>query len=187
MKRLFCIGDSNTWGYDPRSFFGGRYPEEIRWTGILKRHGYDAVNLGANGARIPEERDYPYLLRTLSSFEPKDLCFLLLGSNNLLEGESADQAALKMKRLLQFLLSHHFSLLLGAPVVMKPGAWVEGDEMIRQSRCLAELYAGIARECGIPFADSRDWNVDLAFDGVHFSEKGHQVFARGLCSVLETL
>lgn len=28
--RLLCCGDSNTYGYDPRSFFGDRYPKESR-------------------------------------------------------------------------------------------------------------------------------------------------------------
>ena len=26
---LLCYGDSNTYGFDPRSYFGGRYPAEI--------------------------------------------------------------------------------------------------------------------------------------------------------------
>ena len=25
---LLCYGDSNTYGFDPRSYFGGRYPAE---------------------------------------------------------------------------------------------------------------------------------------------------------------
>ena len=29
---LLCYGDSNTYGFDPRSYFGGRYPAEVRWT-----------------------------------------------------------------------------------------------------------------------------------------------------------
>ena len=28
--RIACLGDSNTYGYDPHSPFGGRYPYEIR-------------------------------------------------------------------------------------------------------------------------------------------------------------
>ncbi len=187
MKRLFCIGDSNTWGYDPRSYFGSQYPEDIRWTGILKRSGIETVNLGANGACIPEARDFPFLLRTLSSFEEGDRCFLLLGSNNLLEGERAETAALKMKALIQYLLEHQFTLLLGAPVIMKSGAWVEGPAVIEASERLVELYEQLAAECGIPFADSRSWNVGLTFDGVHFSEEGHKAFAKGLLSTLASL
>ena len=30
-RRLLCYGDSNTYGYDPRSYLGGRYPDSIRW------------------------------------------------------------------------------------------------------------------------------------------------------------
>ena len=51
MRRIFCIGDSNTWGYDPRSYVGGRYPGMCRWTGRLS--GWEIVNDGINGARIP--------------------------------------------------------------------------------------------------------------------------------------
>ena len=33
--RMLCYGDSNTYGYDPRGFFGDRYPAECRWVDIL--------------------------------------------------------------------------------------------------------------------------------------------------------
>jgi len=31
MRKLILFGDSNTYGYDPRGFLGGRYPEKVRW------------------------------------------------------------------------------------------------------------------------------------------------------------
>lgn len=43
--KILCIGDSNTYGYDPRSFFGDRYPEDVRWTdnlGACERTGFRA-------------------------------------------------------------------------------------------------------------------------------------------------
>ena len=33
--KLACLGDSNTWGYDGRSYWGERFPREVRWTGRL--------------------------------------------------------------------------------------------------------------------------------------------------------
>ena len=33
--RLLCFGDSNTYGYDPRSYLGGRYGETVRWPCLL--------------------------------------------------------------------------------------------------------------------------------------------------------
>ncbi len=35
MKNVLCFGDSNTYGYDPRSYFGGRYDADSRWVDIL--------------------------------------------------------------------------------------------------------------------------------------------------------
>ncbi len=30
-----CFGDSNTYGYDSRGYFGGRYDPDSRWVDIL--------------------------------------------------------------------------------------------------------------------------------------------------------
>ena len=38
-RRLLCYGDSNTYGYDPRSYLGGRYPQSVRWTALLRDMG----------------------------------------------------------------------------------------------------------------------------------------------------
>ena len=44
--KILCFGDSNTYGYDPRGYFGGRYDD--RWPEVLAAlTGWDVVNLGA--------------------------------------------------------------------------------------------------------------------------------------------
>ena len=42
MKRILTYGDSNTWGFDPETWGSvpmtlERYPEDIRWTGLLQK------------------------------------------------------------------------------------------------------------------------------------------------------
>ena len=32
---VICFGDSNTYGYDPHGYFGGRYDADSRWVDIL--------------------------------------------------------------------------------------------------------------------------------------------------------
>lgn len=32
-----CFGDSNTYGYDPRGYFGDRYGAEDRWPDLLAK------------------------------------------------------------------------------------------------------------------------------------------------------
>ncbi|WP_243416839.1 hypothetical protein [Pseudoflavonifractor capillosus] len=33
--KVICFGDSNTFGYDLQSYFGGRYDGDDRWVDIL--------------------------------------------------------------------------------------------------------------------------------------------------------
>ena len=47
MREIMCFGDSNTYGYIPGG--EGRYPWEVRWTGIL------ADRLYQEGIRVTEE------------------------------------------------------------------------------------------------------------------------------------
>ena len=47
---VICFGDSNTYGYDPRGYFGGRYDTDCRWVDILAAEtGWDISNMGQNG------------------------------------------------------------------------------------------------------------------------------------------
>ena len=45
---------------------------------------------------------------------------------------------------------------------------------------LAEEYKLLAETLNIPFVDTRHWNIELTFDGVHFAEEGHHTFAEKL-------
>ncbi len=65
--QILCFGDSNTYGYDPRGFFGDRYGAEDRWVDLLaKQTGHEIINAGANG-------------RSLTFSEAKELKSLLPG------------------------------------------------------------------------------------------------------------
>ena len=56
--KLWCFGDSNTYGYDPCGFFGGRYA--VPWPALLaEKTGFQVINDGKNGRMIPErEREF---------------------------------------------------------------------------------------------------------------------------------
>ena len=87
MVRILCFGDSNTYGYDPRGFFGDRYGAEDRWVDLLaKQTGHEIINAGANGREIPRS---PYALRLLTQQQEVDIFLAMLGTNDLLQGASA--------------------------------------------------------------------------------------------------
>ena len=176
--RILCFGDSNTYGYDPRGFFDARYGAEDRWVDLLaKQTGYDCINAGANGRQIPRN---PYALRLLTEHAPVDFFLVMLGTNDLLQGASAKEAATRMEAFLTPLLPHCQQILLVAPPPMKRGAWVPSDALVTESIYLAEEYKLLAEKVNIPFVDTRNWNIELTFDGVHFTEAGHHVFAENL-------
>lgn len=80
-KQIMCIGDSNTWGYDPRGFGGGRYPAAMRWTARLdSQPGWVIHNLGENGREIPHSAFALRLLeQQLDALAPFDGICLMLG------------------------------------------------------------------------------------------------------------
>ena len=51
---VICFGDSNTYGYDPRTWLGDRYAPDSRWVDLLAAEtGWTVYNMGENGRQIP--------------------------------------------------------------------------------------------------------------------------------------
>ena len=193
-RRLLCYGDSNTYGYDPRSYLGGRYPESIRWPALLREYGWEVCNEGENGRSIPQRvREIDMAIQTLCRMEA-DILTVMLGSNDLLQpfSPSARECAVRMERFLAALLhaggwEKSREILLIAPPPMALGDWVQNEKTTAASRRLAECYEDTARLLNIGFADAGSWGIDLAYDGVHFSEMGHLAFAKGINKALSAL
>lgn len=173
--RILCFGDSNTYGYDPRGFLGDRYHARDRWVDLLATQtGHEIINAGANGREIPKN---PCTFRFSEELNPYDILLVMLGTNDLLQGASAKEAATRMEAFLTPLLPHYKQILLVTPPPMKRGTWVPTDELVAESIRLAENYQLLAEKLHIPFVDTRHWNIELTFDGVHFTESGHHAFA----------
>lgn len=197
-RRLVCYGDSNTYGYDPQSRLGGRYPPQVRWTDRLTvlRPDREVINLGENGREIPRRPwELQRLEEALRHAAPVDGVILMLGGNDLLQMASplAGAAAERMRALLSWMSMRRgqwggkTQLLLTAPPPMRRGAWVAEESLVEASRALGEQYRMLARELEIPFADGGEWGVELAFDGVHFTQRGHQAFAQRMDETLRRL
>lgn len=189
--RLLCVGDSNTYGYDPRAFPGDRYPAESRWTDILAAGtGWTVANAGQNGREIPRRAgETARVMQLLVEGAAPDILAVMLGSNDLLQapamtaGETAERMAAFLGHVLECCPPE--TVLLIAPPPMRRGAWVTEERLVRESAALADAYAALAADLGVRFADAGQWGVELVFDGVHFSEAGHRAFAQGLWAALE--
>ena len=174
---VICYGDSNTYGYDPRGYLGGRYDADSRWVDILAAEtGCVASNQGQSGREIPAAAP-------IFSADT-DLLIIMLGTNDLLRGRGPEDAARRLERFLSGITLERNRILLIAPPPMTLGEWVPSPQLIDSSRIFARLCQALAERMGIRFADAGQWGISLAHDGVHFMEQGHKAFAAGLLKIL---
>ena len=114
-----------------------------------------------------------------------DLLIVMLGTNDLLQGRSPEQAAERLEQFLSGVSLGRNKMLLIAPPPVTLGAWVPSAKLVDDSRTFARLCQILAERMGIRFADAGKWNIPLAYDGVHFTEQGHKAFAAGLLEELK--
>lgn len=176
--KVICFGDSNTYGYDPRGYFGGRYDADSRWVDILATEtSWTISNMGQNGREIPSAAPaFP---------DDTDLLIVMLGTNDLLQSRSPEQAAERLERFLSGISLGRSKILLIAPPPMTLGEWVPSQQLIDASYSFAQLCQSLAGQLGTRFANAGKWDISLAYDGVHFTEQGHKAFAAQLLEELK--
>ena len=205
MKKVFFYGDSNTYGYDPAFYTGGRYPRRIRWTTLLAERlegTWEVAADGMPGRMIPRAgRGADMVLDSWRAEMPVDLFAVMLGTNDLLSMRTPDAAAVaaKMENLIRCAQeSLAAKILLIAPPQIRftdpsctqpfvQGTQTYARQCLEQSTVLAQYYKDIAARCGIFYADASSWDLALAFDGVHLSLEANAVFARELEKVIRRL
>ncbi len=187
---IICYGDSNTYGFDPRSFFGGRYEEAKRWPEILNAEtDWTVRNYGLNGRCTPYFLpEIEYVTNRLPQWAEQDdpvWLWIMLGTNDLLHNGqmTAEAVTERMERFLKKLTAckeiadGEIKMRLISPVHLSRGEWVETDERCRESEKLDDLYRKLAEKLGIAFTCAGQWDIPVLFDGVHFSEEGNRKFA----------
>ena len=197
-KHIVCFGDSNTHGYCAEPFDcadgGDRFNESERWTCLLGQAlGEDYLVLEEGlGGRTTVFQDplteglcgIDVIFPVLMSHEPVDLLIVMLGTNDLLQGNSAEAVADRMENFCRQIELEKSKILLIGPPAMQMGEWVTTRELADASASLNKAYKARARGLGVDFVDAGDWNIPLAFDGVHFTEEGHREFAEALAEHL---
>lgn len=195
--KLYLYGDSNTYGFDPRDPFGGRYPEDARWPDLLQKELGDSVHViadGMNGREIPSGGyAMSYLKKKLQQVSPIDLFAVMLGTNDMLGclGRDPDGIVREMERFCRdietFLCNFSADPDAGKDldVNSSPMIAIIAPPMIRipeiSEKSMQELYSGyrfIADLDSWKYVDTTGWGLDLAYDGIHLSEDGHRTFAK---------
>ena len=175
--KVICYGDSNTYGYDPRSYLGSRY--DTPWTDILAYlSGWEVENQGENGREIPKT--------SIHFPENTDLLIIMLGTNDLLQFWTPEAAADKMRRFLKSISIKRDHILLISPPTMTSGTWVQEQDLIDDSISLADWFQKLSETLGVRYASAGEWSIPMAHDGVHMTEDGHRIFAEKLFAYISS-
>ncbi len=200
--RILCIGDSNTWGYNPEN--GWRH--ENRWTKVLQKlmPENEIVEEGMNGRTllsvdpfIQERCGIMGLKMLLMSHKPIDLVVVMLGTNELKTSFecSAEFVAKGIEEFIKVIkdetLWDRFSvpkLLVVSPVLIREELIVNGDvfggydeKSVMESQRMAGAMKVVCNKYNVDFMNAADYAVASLVDNLHMDEENHEKLATALC------
>lgn len=211
MKHILFFGDSNTWGFDPRT--GGRYPASVRYPGLLRTMlpaGYEIIEAGLNGRTTAYSDGYDgwssgskALPMVLKTHDPLDLVVLMLGTNDLKTrlGLTLDDVVKGMRRLVNIVHSPGLWNLRQAPRVLvvapmhlngetllhSPFGDVFGARSVDLSRRLSAAFEALCAAEKCCFFDAGQLGPVTSSDGVHMSPADHRRLAEMLAHIVPSI
>jgi lysophospholipase L1-like esterase len=206
MRTILCYGDSNTWGYNPKT--GDRFSRDDRWTGILRwelGEDYLIIEEGLNGRTTvwddPIEgykNGREYLIPCLETHKPLDLVIILLGTNDLKVrfSVSAYDIANGAGVLVDIVMRSQSGRENGSPEVllMAPppiSKLTEFAEMFHgaeaKSLRFSQHYTRVAAEQGCHFLDTSQFIVSSELDGIHFEADEHGKLGKAVAEAVRNI
>ena len=203
MKQILAFGDSNTWGLIPGT--GNRYPEHIRWTGILRKaaapYGYRVLEDGVCGRTTVFRDPFRTGLRGIDSIsqyqhtENLAAVILMLGTNDCKKAfhASPEQIGLGLEQCLSCFEAFISpgAILVVSPLLLGEDVWKPGKDpafdrqSVRTCRALKDVYAEIAAKKGNRFLAASDYASASHADEEHLNAEGHEALAAAILDKLK--
>ena len=213
MKTILCYGDSNTWGFDPRT--QGRYDHKTRWPMVLKEilnknaqpddPAWWVVEEGLNGRTScrddPVEGDRNGLrqvLPILESHKPIDIVAVMLGTNDLKPrfNPSPFDIARGVQNLVVSIQKSDCGpdntgpkvlMICPPPTAASPVFKHIFGDSVELSKKLPPMYRALAAECGAAFLDAGRYIKSSPADGIHLDPEDHHRLAGAVAETVEGL
>lgn len=200
MKKILCFGDSNTYGYIPKS--GERYKTDVRWTGILKEllgKNFEIIEAGCNNRTCfvdnPDGKiftGYKILPELLEN--DLDYVILAIGINDLQLFFNADYDDIKngIVNLINITRNKipNTNIILVAPPkiskdVLKGNFAFQFDEKsIEKSLKIGEIYRTAAKENECLFLNLDEIIEVSPKDGLHYEPEAHKIIAQEIFNII---
>jgi len=195
MKQILAFGDSNTWGLIPGT--GDRYPEHVRWTGILRKavaqRSFGILEDGVCGRTTVFEDPFRSGRRGIDSIaqyrDTKSLSavILMLGTNDCktVFRASPEQIGCGLEQCLvrfsEFILPER--ILVVSPLLLGKDVWLPEKDpafdrrSVETCAALKAVYRKIAEKRGCPFLAASDFASVSHADEEHLNAEGHEHLA----------
>ncbi len=208
MKSVVCFGDSNTYGYNPGN--GDRFPESVRWTGLLQGllgEDYRVIEEGLNGRTTvfddPNDdwkKGIDYIKGILCTHRPVDYLVIMLGSNDMKNFFNATPEAIaaglkeiikKTESVMELKQGYVPKILIVSPpeitedVLSGPFGGSFDRNSIEKSKRLAYHYKQVADRFGCAFLDAKTYIKPSVTDGLHLDADGHAGLAKAICEAIK--
>lgn len=199
--RILCIGDSNTWGYNPVN--GQRFSN--RWPKVLAKlmPENEIIEEGLNGRTITsidpvfnERCGIKGLKMLLMSHKPIDCVIIMLGTNELksIFNKKANDIAEGIKQLLEIIINKDMwerfnipKILVVSPILIRdelleiPAIFEGFDEnSVIQSKQLAQEISKICNKYNVEFMNAADFAMASLVDCIHMDEENHIKLAKAI-------
>lgn len=195
--KLFCLGDSLTFGFG--------MSRNVRWTTLVEREtGWQVVNRGGNGDTTGGMlvRLDPEVLTHIGSDRTRRLesrILLMGGSNDIFFSGTDAQARANMAAMCQRLMGEGLAPYVGISLPVDwpnaPRQWAQVVDFQKAARLMQEYCAWLRQFCAafqLPVVDfARDFTQPdgsaisaLFHDGLHPDARGHRLMADRLMATL---
>lgn len=199
--QILCIGDSNTWGYNPQNGL----QHKNRWTKVLENllPEHEIIEEGMCGRTVvtvdpfePAWCGIDALPGIIQAHNCVDIVILMLGTNEL-KAEFKHDAAYIAEGIGAFIkmLQNPDSwnggripkllvvspILLGDDILGKDGICTQFDEMsLRESKQMAGAIENICKEYHVEFMDASQYARASLTDAIHMDEENHIKLAHAI-------
>ena len=205
MKQILAFGDSNTWGLIPGT--GERYPEHIRWTGILRKAvaglGFRILEDGVCGRTTvfqDPSRSGRRGLDSIDQYRNTDglsAVILMLGTNDCKTvfraspeqiGSGLEQCIIRFEAFVP-----PERILVVSPILLGRDVWLPEKDpafdrrSVETCAALKNVYAKIAQRRGNAFLDASAYASACHADGEHLNAEGHECLAEAILDKLTGL
>lgn len=199
MKNILCFGDSNTWGFNPKT--REQYPWGIRWTSklqkMLETREFNVIEQGLCGRTTvyedisrPDRRGIDSLRKVFQQINRIDMVIIMLGTNDCKKyyRNSAQEIAKGVSECLDVILEYVApeNILLVSPITLGNDVWKDeydpefDEESVQTSKYLKYEYSKVAVQKKVHFLAASEYAKPSVADQEHLDETGHAKLANAI-------